>query len=133
MKAEKTAVANPVVEALGEIVRVLKGIRGDIQELTAAVDNRWAAVDDDEFDDGDSKVEDTGEELPGLREEMEVYEEYLIRRRLKENGTQEEESKEESDEGESEGEKSAGNEEKPAEDDNEEGKAGSLESAGAAP
>jgi hypothetical protein len=69
-KAERPVAGNPVVEALGEIVRVLKGIRGDIQELMAAVDDRWASADNDEFDGGDSETEGTGEELPGLREEM---------------------------------------------------------------
>jgi hypothetical protein len=127
MKVEKPAGSEPVVVALEEIVRVLQGIRDDICELTAAVDDRWAGADDNNFTKGDSKV-DAQEELSGLREEMVAYEEYLIRRRSDDDDESE---------GEDEKEEPVGNEEKPMEDDKEEPmdkdkgeKAGLSESAG---
>ena len=134
-RVEKPAASEPVVAALGEIVKVLVGIRCDLRHLANTVGDRWIGADDDEFDpEYSDEEEEAAGELPDLVREADEYREFIIRRRWEiENAGEDDESEsgKGSEKGSEKGESEAGEDAKSA-GSGDEG-AGPSGSAGVAP
>ena len=89
-KVEKAAVpdvvsagAEAVVDALTDIARVLRGMRTDLRGLAFVVENRWARGGEESSDDEEDRINEDEEcdaEVPGLREEMVQYQEFIWER-----------------------------------------------------
>ena len=84
-RAEAEAPAGPAIaEVLRDIVKVLRGVRSDLQEVKHAVEDRWCGEGDDELSDGftseDSWKSEADEDLAGLEEDAAEYRAFWLRK-----------------------------------------------------
>jgi hypothetical protein len=87
LKVEKPTVpdvvaagAKAVVNALTDIAKVLRGMRGDLRGLAFAVENRWARGGEESSDDEEDRMNEDEEcdmDVPELREEMLQYRDFI--------------------------------------------------------
>ena len=88
-RAEVEAPAGPAIaEVLRDIVKVLRGVRSDLRELTDAVEDRWCGEGDDELSDGFASEaswrSEADEDLAELAEDTAEYRTFWLGKHGKE-------------------------------------------------